>query len=438
MSLWLFADERSLAIQAAMGFEAAGRAANVARLIEEAPADLHTAILRSADSPLVRFEMTATPLVQHNDHSDNMLVETRVRALLNDAYSREIRVELHQIDGQLLPLPNLSDEMTEMHLAMMQGKLSAVEMNLAISISGGQWLNVSTRFERPPIQWPLYSILTFGLTAAALLVVATWFVMSRIMAPLRQLVKASESLGRGEEIRLLPENGPLEVRELTAGFNRMQQRLSRYISDRTSMLAAIGHDLRSPITAIRIRAEMVEDIETRDSLVASAEEMTAMLEATLNFARSLSESEPVQTIDLAKFMLDLKSSMIEPFSIVHGPDVSLRIRPIAMKRAIRNIIENAIRYGENATLTWSIHGDELTILVDDDGPGIPEDDLERVFDPFVRLETSRSLETGGHGLGFSIARSVLRAHGGDISLGNKAQGGLSAIIRVPATKTNQS
>ena len=116
VSLWLFADERSLAIRAALGFEAAGRAANVARLIEEAPADLRPSIIRAANSPLVRFDLGTKPLVQHSDHSDGGLVETRVRALLNDSYSRDIRVELHQIQGAILPLPNLSHEMTEMHL----------------------------------------------------------------------------------------------------------------------------------------------------------------------------------------------------------------------------------------------------------------------------------------------------------------------------------
>lgn len=433
VSLWLFSDERTLAIQAAMGFEAAGRAANIARLIEEAPQDLHASILRAANSPLVRFELGTEPLVQHSNHSDGGQIEARVRALLSDRYSRAIRVELHQVEGQLRHLPNAAENMTELQRQIMAGELSAVEMNLAISITGGQWLNVSTRFERPPFQWPMSSILTFGLTAAALFVVVSWFAMSHLMAPLRRLVRAADNLGRGEDVASLPEKGPQEMRDLTAGFNRMQQRLSRYVADRTSMLAAIGHDLRSPITSIRVRAEMVEDDETRDSLVASAEEMQAMIDATLNFARGLSESEPVQAIDIATFLTDIKSGMIEPFELSAGPDVSLRLRPSAMKRALRNVIENAIRYGETATVAWSVVGDEVFIEINDEGPGIPETELERVFDPFFRLEESRSLETGGHGLGFSIARSIFRAHGGDITLANRPQGGLSAEIRLPIT-----
>lgn len=435
VSLWLFADERSLAIRAALGFEAAGRAANVARLIEEAPADLRPSIIRAANSPLVRFDLGTKPLVQHSDHSDGGLVETRVRALLNDSYSRDIRVELHQIQGAILPLPNLSHEMTEMHLAMMRGELSAIEMNLSISIAGGQWLNVSTRFERPPIQWPLYSMLTFGLTAMALLVAVSWFVMTGLLGPLRRLARASERLGRGEDIDALPERGPQEVRELTAGFNRMQDRLTRFVADRTRVLAALGHDLRSPLTAMRVHSEMVEEDETRENLVATVEEMQSMVEATLTFAKGLSGNEPMQDVDLQSFLEALRGDMVVPFVLSDGPEVTVRLRPNAIRRALRNVIENAVRYGGSATLGWISADGEIEISVTDRGPGIPTAELERVFDPFVRLEESRSLETGGHGLGLSIARSILRAQGGEISLANHPDGGLIATIRLPVAET---
>ena len=435
VSLWLFADERSLAIRAALGFEAAGRAANVARLIEEAPADLRPSIIRAANSPLVRFDLGMKPLVQHSDHSDGGLVETRVRALLNDSYSRDIRVELHQIQGAILPLPNLSHEMTEMHLAMMRGELSAIEMNLSISIAGGQWLNVSTRFERPPIQWPLYSMLTFGLTAMALLVAVSWFVMTGLLGPLRRLAWASERLGRGEDIDALPERGPQEVRELTAGFNRMQDRLTRFVADRTRVLAALGHDLRSPLTAMRVHSEMVEEDETRESLVATVEEMQSMVEATLTFAKGLSGNEPMQDVDLQSFLEALRGDMVVPFVLSDGPEVTVRLRPNAIRRALRNVIENAVRYGGSATLGWISADGEIEISVTDRGPGIPTAELERVFDPFFRLEESRSMETGGHGLGLSIARSILRAQGGEISLANHPDGGLIATIRLPVAET---
>lgn len=431
VSLFLFADERSLAIRAALGFEAAGRAANVARLIEEAPAELHPSILRAANSPLVRFDLSETASVQHTDHSDGGLVETRIRTLLDDSYSRDIRVELHQVEGELMPLPNLSREMTEMHMAMMRGELTAVEMNLSVAIRGGLWLNVGTRFERPPIQWPLYSMLTFTISAGLLLIAVIWFVMTRLTGPLRRLALAADSLGRGEDVAALPVAGPTEVRDLTRAFNRMQGRLTRFVGDRTRMLAALGHDLRSPLTAMRVQAEMVDDTETRDSLVASVEEMQGMVDATLTFARGLTGTETPETVDLHDFLETLRADTPGGFAIDAGPRIETRLRPNAMRRALRNVIENANRYGGGATVGWDRRDDTLVLTVEDNGPGIPRDKLEKVFDPFYRLEESRSLETGGHGLGLSIARTIIQAHGGDITLGNRETGGLSAAVSFP-------
>lgn len=431
ISLWLFADERSLAVRAALGFEAAGRAANVARLIEEAPEDLHMSILRAANSPLVRFDLAKEPMVQLTGHSDGGLVETRIRALLDDGYSRDIRVELHEIEGRILPLPQLSQQMSEMHAAMMRGGLSAVEMNLSIAIAGGRWLNVGTRFERPPIQWPVYSMLTFALSAAVILIAIFWFLMTRLTGPLRRLVGAADRLGRGEDVADLPMAGPTEVRDLTSTFNRMQDRLTRFVADRTRLLAALGHDIRSPLTAMRVRAEMVDDVETRDSLIASVEEMQSMVEATLTFARGLADSEEPETIDIGEFLDALKSDMVTPFHLEDGPTVKARIRPHALRRALRNVIENAVRYGGATRVSHQSRAEEFIITVEDNGPGIPAPELERVFDPFFRLEQSRSLETGGHGLGLSIARTIIRAHGGDISLSNRDEGGLRATIAIP-------
>jgi signal transduction histidine kinase len=431
ISLWLFVDERSLAVRAALGFEAAGRAANVARLLEGAPEDLHASILRAVNSPLVRFDMSSEPIVKHTVHSDGGLVESRVRTLLGDTYSRDIRVELHQIEGQILPLPHLSQEMAEMHMAMMRGELSAVEMNLSIALSGGQWLNVGTRFERPPLQWPFFSTLTFALTAALILVVVFWFLFTRLTGPLQRLVRAADDLGRGEDVTDLPMSGPKEVRELTTAFNRMQDRLTRFVADRTRLLAALGHDLRSPLTAMRVRAEMVDEAETRDSLVASIEEMQTMVEATLTFARGLTGSEDAADLNVGEYLTSLRADMVEKFDLAEGSEVRARIRPNSFRRALRNVIENATRYGEAARVSYTKQENDLVITVEDDGPGIPTTELERVFDPFYRLEESRSLETGGHGLGLSIARTIIRAHGGDISLANRQEGGLRATVVVP-------
>ncbi|MCK8463098.1 ATP-binding protein [Aliiroseovarius sp. S1339] len=431
VSLWLFVDERSLAVRAALGFEAAGRAANVARLIEEAPATLEPAILRAANSPLVRFEVSETPAVDHETHADSGAVEARVRRLLGPPVDREIRVELHEVDHEILPMPHLAPEMAEMHLAMMRGDLSAIEMQLSIALTGGQWLNVGTRFERPPLQWPWMSFVSFGITAAIIFVSAFWFLMSRLTGPLLRVSRAVDRLGRGENVRPLPLIGPAEVRELTRAFNRMQDRLTRFLADRTRLLASLGHDLRSPLTALRVRSEMVDERETRDSLIASIEEMQEMVESTLSFARGIAGSEDYETVELGAFLKQLRADMLESFALQEGETIRLRLRPQSVRRALRNVIDNAERYGGKVDVSFGREDDHAFILIGDNGPGIPNADLEQVFEPYFRLEKSRSRETGGTGLGLSIARTIIRAHGGDVSLANRVEGGLVATVTLP-------
>ena len=435
LSLWFFVDERSLAIQAAIGAEAAGRAANVAQLIEGAPPELHAQIVRAATSPLVRFDLTDEPSVAHGQHDDGGAVEARIRALLQESYSRDIRVEVHEIEGGLLPLPNLSPEMAQMHAEMMQGSLAAIEMELSIALSGGNWLNIETRFERPPLQRSLASNISFALTAGLLLVASFWFLLSRLTGPLNDLATASERLGRGAAKGDLPVVGPKEVRDLTRSFNIMQDRLTRFVSDRTQMLAALAHDLRSPLTALRVRAEMVDDEDTRTSLVASSEEMQRMVDATLDFAKGVGQHEEVQSVDLHDLITGMGLDKVQVTS--QGPLI-VSVKPSAMGRALRNLIENAIRYGSEARVSWQRMGSEVVVAIDDQGPGIPDNQLEAVFGPYVRLETSRSQDTGGHGLGLSIARSSILEHGGSIELKNRTDGGLRAEITLPVKQSAES
>ena len=431
ISLWLFVDERGLAVRAALGFEAAGRAANVALLLEEAPESLQQAILRAANSPLVRFDLSDIPAVDHESHADGGAVEARVRGLLGGANDREIRVELHEVEQGIPPMPHLAPEMAEMHLAMMRGELSAIEMQLSIALADGQWLNVGTRFERPPLQWPWASIVSFGITAAIILVSACWFLLTRLTGPLLRVSRAADRLGRGEAVDPLPLIGPSEVRGLTQAFNRMQARLTRFVADRTRLLAALGHDLRSPLTAMRVRAEMVDEDETRDSLVASIEEMQEMVDATLAFARGMASSEVYETVDLGAYLKQLQADMIDGFTLDTANSISVRLRPQSVRRALRNIIENAQRYGGGAEVTFVHDAEYVQIRVSDNGPGVPEAELEQVFEPFFRLEKSRSRETGGTGLGLSIARTIVRAHGGEVALTNRTEGGLLVTVTLP-------
>jgi len=432
ISLWLFADERSLAVRAALGLESAGRAANVVRLIEAAPKRLRPEILRAANSPLVRFRLAPQPSVDHLSHGTGGNIEARIRAYLEDRNPREIRAEIHQIKARK-PAKIKSPSMERMHRQMMVLELTTVEMRLSIALHDRKWLNITTRFHRPPIQWPWLSSLSYAL--ATLIVMAlVWFGLGRLTDPLRKLASAAKSLGRGETVEILPEHGPEELRGLTTAFNEMQNRLTRFVSERTRLLAALGHDLRSPLTALRVRSEMVDDTETRERLIATIEEMQEMVESTLSFARGMVTAEETQTVDLEHFLSELVrdiASVNGPVDLDTQPGLHIRIKPVSMRRALRNVIENALRYASDVHISARQQGEVALITITDHGPGIPEADLERVFDPFVRVEKSRNLETGGTGLGLSIARTVVHAHGGDIKLANKPEGGLQVTITLP-------
>ncbi|PVA08945.1 two-component sensor histidine kinase [Pelagivirga sediminicola] len=438
ISLWLFVDERGLAVRAALGAEAAGRAANVARLIEEAPQELQASILRAADSPLVRFDVTSESAVDHLNHVDGGSVEARMRALLGPEDDRPIRVELHKAEGTLTPMSHINPDGNNMHLQVMRGGLLTLEMTVSVGLQDGRWLNVDTRFNRPPLQWPVVSTLSFGITAALLLVAVIWFLLNRLIGPLRRVASAAESFGRGEAPGTLPATGPREVRDLTVAFNNMQDRLTRHIADRTRVLAALGHDLRSPLTALRVHAELVDEDDIRDSMISSIEEMQDMVERTLAFAHGMATSEEAQTVELRAFLEKLQQDMHGGFEIGDIGQIRVRLRPNAMRRALRNLIVNAQRYGGGATVSARGGAETVVIEILDSGPGIPDADMERVFEPFFRLEKSRSRDTGGTGLGLSIARTIARAHGGDVHLENRAEGGLIAALVLPRKGSDQS
>lgn len=435
LSLWMFIDQRGLAVRSALALEAADRTGNIARLLEDAPVTLRPEILQAASSALVQFSIAKTPIVTHDDHSGPAWIAERIRSILGSGRVGAIHVEMHSgpIPAQMPSMPGVSPQMMRMHQEMNAEKMSTTALNLSVALKDGSWLNMTSRFHDPPFQWVWSEVATFAVTAI-LLAVVLWLALARLVGPLQHLATAADQLGRGEDVEPIAPAGPVEMRRLAAAFNEMQDRLHRFVSERTRLLGALGHDLRSPLTALRVRAEMVDDDETRERMIAIIEEMQEMVDATLSFARGMATTEPVETVRLTEFLGSLCREIEEAGGEVTSggiTDVSIRLRRNAMRRAIRNLIENALRYGKRATVTAQIEAADVVITIADDGPGIPDESLDQVFDPFVRLETSRSRDTGGVGLGLSIARTIVLAHGGDIKLVNRPEGGLNAVVRLP-------
>ena len=305
-------------------------------------------------------------------------------------------------------------------------------MGLTVELDSGAWLNSAYAKSTANSIWTNQSVVSLAVTAIVLSVFG--IVVARgIARPMRRLAVAAEALGRGESVTPLPEAGPDDIRNTAEAFNRMQERLQRFVEDRTRMLAAIGHDLRTPLTSLRLRAEFVADAEEREKMLATIAEVQKMTEATLAFAREESTAEGTRTVDLPALVESLCDDLAElgqDVTFLEGPKISYRCRPDALRRAIRNLVENAVRYGERARVRLTRGAESVEIVVEDDGPGIPDGAGERVFAPFFRIENSRNPETGGVGLGLSIARTIVRHHGGDILLVNQAKG-LRATISLP-------
>ena len=430
LSLLLVADERNRAVRAALGLEAAGRAANVALLLDDSPANLRASILRAADSPFVRFEVGSAPEAPH-DSANADAVLSQIRQILGEP-GREVRADVHALGGDLFPLPEgVPAAMRPMHQAMMAGRTDPIEMTLSIHLAGGDWLNVRTMFHRPGLQLSPQALLPLLLMAVAVALVA-WWTARRVVGPMRVLAVGADRLGRGLDADPLPMTGPSELRDTTRAFNQMKDRLTRFVNERTHMLAALSHDLRSPLTAMRLRIEMLDETEDSIRLKALVEEMQAMVEATLEFASGVAKAEPTATIDLVTLLSDLVSDVgVGRASLATSEPLFATIRPQALNRALRNLIDNAVRYGGHAHVILTEEPGTAVISIADTGPGLPDDQLEAVFEPFVRFESSRNRDTGGVGLGLAIARTILQAHGGSVMLHNLPEGGLEAVVRVP-------
>jgi signal transduction histidine kinase len=273
-------------------------------------------------------------------------------------------------------------------------------------------------------------------TALTLIAViaASLIAVRMVTRPMQRLAEAADAFGRDLDTPPLQVAGPSETRLAAEAFNRMQERLRRLIAERSRALAAVSHDLRTPLTRMRLRAELVEDEALRTEINADIDVMQAMVEATLDYLRGLRENEPIQTIEIEALLASLvadEQALGRPVALGDVRAAPYPGRLSALKRAIANLVDNAVKYGREAELSVIDSSTELRVIVEDRGPGIAEADLERVVEPYVRLEASRSRETGGVGLGLAIARDAARLHGGDLLLENRSGGGLRALLLLP-------
>lgn len=423
LSLALFSGERLSALRHAFREDFFTRVVSLALLVEESSPELRQRALAATRSPMLRVALTPEPLADPEDDQESG-VRARLAAALHKPLD-DVRVDFARPPGRHWPGAGGRRGHGPPH--------PPPWANISVRLADGTWLNASA--ERPPVPPFGGAFLTSFLASAIAVAIVGALGIGWVSRPLRQLARASDRLGRGESFDPLPETGPQEICRANIAFNRMRERLDRYIRDRTTMLAAVAHDLRTPITTLRLRAEFIDDEEAKAKILETLEEMQVMAEGVLSFVRGDAQSEETRPTDVTALVESVVEDAAEcgkPAIFSDSPAATLRCRPVALRRAVSNLIDNACFYGKRAKARVETGAEETRIVVEDDGPGIAEAELDRVFDPFVRLEGSRSRATGGAGLGLAITRSIARGHGGDVRLENRPEGGLRAVLSLPA------
>jgi len=304
---------------------------------------------------------------------------------------------------------------------------------VSIRLQDGTWLNLIAAYVSTVDFWPLPSMVALALITVAI-AVASIYAIARLTAPYKYLAAAAQRLGTDVHAAPLPERGANDVVAAIKAFNEMQSRLERLVEDRTQMLAAVSHDLRTPITRLKLRAESISSPALRLKFLSGLDEMERMVSDLLCFAKEDAHSESTSRVDLTAMLLSICDDLSDQGYLVSccvGERVPFYCRPVALRRCLGNIIHNAAKYGVRANVSLHAEQQEVRIQIDDSGTGIPLDMREDVFRPFFRLDQSRCRDTGGAGLGLTIARSIARAHGGDIILENAPSGGLRVTILLP-------
>jgi signal transduction histidine kinase len=431
---WFYSVDREEAVRTVGGYAAAQRITNSTRLVEETPREARARLVAALNDQSFRVALSAAPPAIESADEDlpvAQAIKEFLVAQLALGPRRQPRVSASRLDGP--PFSGWHPMAFGPMMHRFGGFGMFRDLQVAIPLADGQWLSFATALPESGLSFSRQFLLSMAIMAIIVLVVSVWAVR-RVTAPLASLSAAAERLGNDLNAAPMPEAGTIETQQASRAFNAMQARLRGMIENRTLMLAAISHDLRTPLTLLRLRAETVDNAAEREKMLGTIAEMESMVAATMAFARDEAGAEPRRRTDLSALLASAVHDMSDAgFDVAMEPAPALiyECQPGALKRALTNLIVNAVKYGTRAHAGIRQTPQAVEIAIDDEGPGIPEDQLARVLQPFYRIEGSRSRETGGVGLGLAIASSAVRAHGGELTLLNRPEGGLRARISLP-------
>jgi signal transduction histidine kinase len=418
ITLWVQLPEREAFVFRISALRASYRLADMLKLMDKLPSSGRGELAAIATARGVETRLEVPPPQTESEPGASAVV---FRDLLREDLGRDWALAVEVAPAQLPPEPGSARP------------VDGFEFKGKARFSDGSWAGFRLQEPRRLPMWPRRLItnmlIIVGVLALLSVVAVRW-----VTRPLHRLAQAAEALGRDINRPPLTENGPQEVRRAARAFNAMQERLSRYIRTRTAILTAMSHDLKTPITRLRLRAELLEQPEVHDKFVRDLSEMENMVKATLGYMKGLDDREPLRATDIRALVGALAADTEElgrPVRVYGAPVGPFYGKPEGLRRCLQNLVDNAVRYGHDVELEIEDNPEVLTIYVRDRGPGIPEPEIGRVFEPFYRVEQSRNASTGGSGLGLSIARNLAQSMGGDVTLRNREGGGLEAKLVLP-------
>ena len=451
VSFAIYMYERGEELARTSGIQAAQRIADIVTLLDTLDAAERRRIVKVVSAPPLTIELDSKLLDAQDPGSDQNTRAVLFGAMLSRFLGEGRPVTVVVTAGPALP-PYAGNKGGPVGMGMGMGKgmglhnpdrmpgagmRSGAQPGLSfvaqVRLSDGALVSFESRQSEQSTSRP-YRLLA-GLAVLLAAVIAVSLIAVRwATRPLNALADAADALGRNIDRPPMSESGPLEVQRAARAFNTMQERLARNLRERSAMLAAMSHDLKTPITRLRLRAELLEDGELKSKIAQDLAEMESLVLATLDFMRGVESAEQAQPLDVMALLESLQADAedIGGHVVIKGSTLSTYVgRPQALKRCLGNLIDNALKYGKSTTILVEDDKERLVIRIRDQGPGIPETELERVFEPFYRLEGSRGRDTGGTGLGLSIARNIAQLHGGTLSLSNMKTGGLEVVLALP-------
>lgn len=432
VSFWLLADERRERLYEARIHHGLQRLISTAELLAHLPESVHPQLLATLSNPALELTLTAEPLVTAQTAADLSQLHPR---LSRDLPLQELPLNLHLLDVPTdTDCTGLSPDTRDRETRRRYWRECQPRIEASIKLDEAfGWLNLHQTRDRSSPPWPArlwISLLVSGLLAALLI----GLVVRRLTNPLQELATAAAHFGLGKQ-QPVDEKGPSDLREVIQAFNRMQEKVGSQLEERAYLLAALSHDLRTPLTQMRLRLELLPESEDKERLLASLSSVQQLTETSLDFVRG-SQGEAGRKLDLNSLLSSLVDDYREKGEAVQLIESRRRVyfgRPQAIRRAVQNLVDNALKYAGQAEVKLLNRPDKLVVRVADRGPGIPAEEKKKVFTPFYRMEASRSTETGGSGLGLSIARHLVEQEGGQLFLREWEDGssGLIAEINLP-------